>query len=241
MEFITTNEASNGRPVHAGTASAATDIQEIMRRLATSRPVFHSEADFQHAFAWTVRELHPAAGVRLEYKPAIAGPRPEIDIWLRLGERIVAVELKYLTSKLEAVMDGETFRLANQNALPIRRYDCVADIERLERVVEAFGGQSLIEGYAVVLTNTRSCWLGGSDAGTIDAAFRLPEGRRLSGSLAWGERAAAGTRRNREHAVVLKGSYVAAWRDYSVVPGTNGTFRYLLNSVTGDAWGARRQ
>lgn len=216
--------------------TANTDIQEIMRRLATSRPVFHSEADFQHAFAWTVRELHPSAGVRLEYKPAITGPRPEIDIWLRLGERIVAVELKYLTSKLEAVIGGEEFRLAHQSAMPVRRYDCVADIERLERVVDAFQNQGPIEGHAVLLTNTRQCWLGGSDAGTIDAAFRLPEGRRLSGSLVWGERAAAGTKRNREHAVRLKGTYIATWREYSTVPGTNGTFRYLLNSVTRDAW-----
>lgn len=215
-------------------ATAGIDIHGIMRRLATTRPVFHSEADFQHAFAWVVRELHPSAAVRLEYKPAIAEPRPEIDIWLRLDDQILALELKYLTSRLEAVIGGEEFRLAHQGAMPVRRYDCVADIERLERVVGAFRGQYPVEGHAVLLTNTRQCWLGDSGAGTIDAAFRLSEGRRLSGSLAWGERAAAGTKRNREHAIVLKGSYVAAWRDYAAVPGTNGTFRYLMNSVTAD-------
>jgi len=100
--------------------------------------------------------------------------------------------------------------------------------------VEAFPGQGPIDGHAVLLTNTRQCWLGDSGTGTIDAAFRLPEGRRLSGSLAWGEWTAAGIKRNREHAVVLKGSNVAAQRDYAAVPGTNGTFRYLMNSVTAD-------
>lgn len=28
------------------------DLSEVMQRLATVRKVFHSEADFQHAFAW---------------------------------------------------------------------------------------------------------------------------------------------------------------------------------------------
>ena len=76
------------------------EIPALMRKLAIERPLFHSEADFQHALAWRSREEHPNSGVRLEYKPPTnAGEeRMQLDIWLvRLG---VAIELKYKTGKL---------------------------------------------------------------------------------------------------------------------------------------------
>ena len=36
-----------------------------MAALARMRPLFHSEADFQHAFAWQLRSAHPDARIRL--------------------------------------------------------------------------------------------------------------------------------------------------------------------------------
>jgi hypothetical protein len=32
---------------------------DVLARLASLRPVFHSEADFQQAFAWEIRSLDP--------------------------------------------------------------------------------------------------------------------------------------------------------------------------------------
>lgn len=63
---------------------------------------------------------------------------------------------------------------------------------------------------------------------TMDTAFRLHEGRQLRGEMAWSERASAGTMKNREDSIHLKGSYVARWRDYSDAGAERyGKFRYL--------------
>lgn len=45
------------------------DVEQTMARLAARRPIFHSEADFQHAFAWQVQIDHPDARIRLETRP----------------------------------------------------------------------------------------------------------------------------------------------------------------------------
>ena len=35
------------------------NIHEVMTELAKMRPIFHSEADFQFALAWQIREMMP--------------------------------------------------------------------------------------------------------------------------------------------------------------------------------------
>ncbi len=55
------------------------DIDRLMTELSRTRKVFHSEADFQHAFAWQIREHTPECEIRLEFNPA---PEPlERFIW----------------------------------------------------------------------------------------------------------------------------------------------------------------
>ena len=44
-----------------------------MAALARVRPLFHSEADFQHAFAWQLHSAHPDARIRLEIASATGG------------------------------------------------------------------------------------------------------------------------------------------------------------------------
>jgi hypothetical protein len=43
------------------------DVQLAMKTLAAHRPIFHSEADFQHEFAWQLRTMLPHVSVRLEH------------------------------------------------------------------------------------------------------------------------------------------------------------------------------
>ncbi|MFJ8834389.1 hypothetical protein, partial [Micromonospora aurantiaca] len=77
-------------------------LAAVMAELATVRPVFHSEADFQHAFAWTLHRLAPSVGVRLEVPqdgPQVLGRgRRHLDL-LCLGAdgHRTAIELKYFT------------------------------------------------------------------------------------------------------------------------------------------------
>ena len=82
-------------------------VHDLMRRLAADRPVFHSEADFQFALAWRIRELTPNCEVRLEYRVHLADKPLYLDLWLpTLG---TAIELKYKTRELLAPIGAELY------------------------------------------------------------------------------------------------------------------------------------
>jgi hypothetical protein len=196
--------------------------------LAQRRPLFHSERDFQHAFAWSVQLLYPLAEIRLE-------PRPRrgvhLDLLVRLGRRSIAVEVKYLVAAFTGRVDGELFDLPNQGAHDISRHDVVKDIVRLERLV---GDGYADAGVGLTLTNDSMYWRPGTKASSIDAAFRLHEGRTLSGVLSWSATAGAGTTRGRDIPLALAGTYPCSWQPYTTVKADNGQvveLRYLLIQV----------
>lgn len=80
-------------------------IDQLLRGLAERRPVFHSEADFQHAFAWEAHTLDPRIEVRLETHPE---PNVRLDLLLSRPDldRHTAVELKYLTALWPRAVDA---------------------------------------------------------------------------------------------------------------------------------------
>ena len=77
------------------------DVHELLASLAAKRPVFHSEADFQHALAWEIHLAFPDAVVRLErpYRTG-EGPRIHLDLWVKGSDRTAVLELKYKTKKM---------------------------------------------------------------------------------------------------------------------------------------------
>ena len=202
------------------------DIPSLMLTLSKERPIFHSEADFQHALAWQLHKAMPNDEIRLEFKP-FQNERMYLDIWLpAVG---VAIELKYLTKRLEQCSKQESFALLDQGAQDIRRYDFLRDVQRLERVVADFELAKV--GYAILLTNDPLYWKPPSRP-TIDEDFRLHEGREIADDMAWSPKAAEGTTSGREEPICLKGSYDCVWRDYfSFGEATNQQFRYLMIEV----------
>lgn len=198
-----------------------------MKGLANDRPIFHSEADFQHSIAWRIHQTHPECGVRLEYRPPL-NPPMYLDLWLAsLG---IAIELKYRTRELTLAHNGESFALRNQSANDISRYSFLKDIQRLESLAGLLGARV---GYAIFLTNDHLYWRESSRRDTVDAAFHLHEDRLLNGEMAWSERASAGTMKDREEPICLKGSYAARWRDYGDVGSERySRFRYLAIRTT---------
>ena len=203
------------------------DLAAIMRTLSAERPIFNSEADFQLALGWEIQIAHPAARLRMEYRPAYLDRRGYLDLWAADDGWAAAIELKYFTRALDLVVVGERFELLNQGAQPLSRYDFIRDLERVESVARTQPG---VKGYVLALSNDSSYWRVPMDStATIDTAFRLHEGSTLSGRLAWSASAGAGTTRGREMAHVLHGTYSLHWADYSrVADGPAGTFRYLL-------------
>lgn len=199
------------------------DVAEPMNDLARDRPVFHSEADFQHSLAWCMHESIPNGEVRLEFKPFPSEPM-YLDIWLPgIG---VAVELKYPTRMLNLQHQGESFDVRDQRAQDTRRYDFLRDIERLERLRTL---PNVRTGFAVLLTNDPTYWKRSSRPATVDEAFRLHEGRTKTGEMAWAESASAGTTKHREDPIRLNGSFELHWQDYAdMEDGHHRQFRYLV-------------
>ena len=193
------------------------DIGDILNSLAKRRPVFHSEADFQHAFAWEINLARPNVNIRLEYPVPTESKPYHIDVRIENKDEIVAIELKYKTVPVEFVIDGEPFRLKNHSARDQGRYDFIKDIQRLEHVSHAAEKGKKFTGYAILLTNDNKYWDGdGTDKNTADAAFKIYVGRTLNGRLNWTANASVGTTKNREKEIELKGSYKVEWKYYNV-------------------------
>jgi hypothetical protein len=206
--------------------SALIDVRSLLRSLAFRRPVFHSEADFQHELAWQIRQEFSGHRVRLEVPSGIEGVGTT-DLIVKNGETICGLELKYLVKFYAGVIEGETFSLRAHSAHDQRRYDVVKDILRLERLNREISGPS----YVVVLTNDPAFWKESPSKATVDAAFRIGNGRTVEGTLAWSSHAGAGTIRGREAAINLSGRYDLAWEDYHKLQGTNGEFRFLAIEI----------
>jgi len=205
------------------------DLGAVLNNLAEQRPVFYSEADFQHALAWEIQKHLPDAAIRLEY-PLLNFDRPMyLDIYVTQLDLVLAIELKYKTRAAEVQIGLEKFTLKNQSAQDIGRYDFVKDIYRLEQMVKA---DKKVFGYAILLTNDSAYWKTPKNKQTVDVDFRLHNGRILNGVLSW-QGAGAGTIHGRETAIAIEGQYQLQWQEYSEINSKSyGRFRYLMTSVT---------
>lgn len=199
---------------------------QTLLRLAENRPLFHSEADFQHALAWQLHQDYPQCQVRLEVPFRANSAAEYLDLLVWTDTVRIAVELKYKTRKTEVEWKGEQYRLAGHDAQDHGRHDFLKDVARIERFVLA--GHADV-GYAVLLTNDSSYWAAPRHDETNDAGFRLSHGRVVRGELTWGPRSGKGTTAGREAPIQLTASYTLSWADYcdGTDPGARG-FKYLV-------------
>ena len=196
-------------------------IEDLMARLAIRRPVFCSEADFQHELAYEIRKSDPSLNVRLEW-PLTRPARGAIDL-IVIGETRFALELKYLCKSFSTTIDDEPIILNQHGAHDQRRYDVCKDVTRMEAYAQTSGYGAGV----LVLTNDPSYWQDRARTNTVDAAFNLSHLRELTGKLAWHELAKPGTTKNREAALEIEGRYALTWQDYTRLDDRAGLFRYL--------------
>ena len=205
------------------------NIHQVMAGLSSRRPIFHSEADFQHELAWEIHAMYDDCLVRLEFPPfPDLGKRMAIDIWLPSEQ--IAIELKYPTRKLDWTDQGERFSLA-LGARDVARYDFLKDIQRIEQI--AAGYEPVECGFVVLLTNDYLLWERSNRTDVVDAEFHIYDGKRIGdGEIRWGIGASDGTKRSREEPINLSRSYVLNWQGYSSLGNERGErFRYLAVAV----------
>jgi hypothetical protein len=201
------------------------DIHLLMKQLSRERPIFHSEADFQHALAWALHGAFPDGSIRLEMPFVIAKNALHLDLLFVRAGSTIAIELKYKTRGLTVQIGPERFALADQSAQDLARYDLAKDIQRLERIV---ADRPAAKGWVIFLTNDSAYWKLPASRETIDASFRIHEAHNLEGRLAWAPGASAGTTKGREAPILLIGKYPMIWHDYSrPSPSSYGQFRYM--------------
>jgi hypothetical protein len=190
-------------------------VPAILTALADQRSIFHSEADFQHAVAWEMHKRLPRASVRLERPVEVSHPtkRLHVDIWIEQDGHVLAIELKYKTSALQAPVEKEQYALRSQSAQDLGRYDFIKDVGRAEDIVTDRARRA--SGCAILLTNDPSYWTQSRNNNTYDVNFRLHEGCTLYGSLEWALGASEGTRRRQEDLLQLRESYDLRWEDFS--------------------------
>lgn len=204
------------------------NIRSILNELSGNRSVFHSEADFQHALAWEIHKQPCVNAVRLEKRIPINDAHGYLDLLVDTDHGHCAIELKYKTrGAVIADCAGEIFELKNQSAQDIGRHDFIKDIWRLERYVKL--AQRSI-GYAILLTNDQGYWQEGKQ-NSVDAAFRLSEGRVISGVCSWTKDAAPGTTKGRNIPIAIDGRYALSWNDYSNHDEKWGRFRHLIVEI----------
>ena len=206
------------------------DIHALMQELSQSRPIFHSEADFQLALFRLINKKRSDRQIRME-EPFLSGRKRKrrVDIWL--PKEKIAVELKYFTMKFCLNHKDEPFALKQHAAADLARYNFLEDVQRLERIVRG-EEQSAQAGFAVLLTNAPTLWdcTYTRKQKPNDENFHLYDGRKeVTGKLPWlrdGSPIEKG-------AVNLCGYYTPHWKDYSCFPSQeNGSkFRYLAFKI----------
>lgn len=204
------------------------DLLPIIDALRQKRSIFYSEADFKFALAGQIQKEYPAADIRLEYPPKNS-PNQYIDILVGYNGFVYPIELKYKTKKISVSVENELFRLKDQGAQDLGVYDCMKDICR----IESFAGNldSFQHGYILWLTNDPYYWTAprNTNAGYVD--FSIHQGAVKSGIMKWGNHLSAGTTKDREKELVLKGKYEIEWKNYSDLNVKHGIFKYAQIQV----------
>lgn len=207
------------------------DLVAILNSLSKNRPVFHSEADLQHALAWAIHKAVPDADIRLEVPYARRPSSEYLDLRVNTKTHSYAIELKYKTRALSVEVKGEGFGLKSHGAQDLGRYDFFRDLQRVESLCSSYASWL---GWVIFLTNDSSYWKKPTRSVAYEA-FRMEEGRTVSGTLQWGNSAGEGTIKNREDPIFLSGAYEMNWQDYSLLGvASYSRFRYLSIPVYGD-------
>jgi hypothetical protein len=213
-------------------------LTNILAQVAADRPVFHSEADFQHQLALALS--HSGYRVRLEIPLSIQGNEVGINAELDLliigpDQRRTAIELKYVTAQKFIVHEGESFNLKQNWGTNLSRFDSWSDFQRVGAFVAAGYADN---GFAIFLTNAADAWnVDASLTANLGQQFSMHESRNVPANtiLDWvGNPTIGSVSRKRlppYSPLIVPQHAVCNWRDFSDFPGLNGRFRYLLHSL----------
>ena len=226
-------------------------IQQVLKDLAKKRPAFYSEADFQLAFAWGLKESFAsqmkAYDIYLERRFVIDVEDEEsgkttqkdcyVDVCIESEHELYLIELKYKTIGERVVLSTALTNeevLKNQAANDLGRYGYLKDIWRIEQVFKKIGGQKKMQGFAIILTNDKKYYEEPKVAlNTIDRTFRIHERSKIINPFVnpidWTYSPKNKTFLNKYPGFTLAHIPFFDWQLYS--QQKDCTFKYLLTTI----------
>jgi hypothetical protein len=199
--------------------NALIDIQAVLKKLAKTRPMFHSERDLQFAFAWTVAQMYPSLKVRLEVGQP-NGERLDLLVADKASENKLAIEFKHLTSAWNGQLGGETYIHGKPLAYNLGRRGIIRDLERVESFKKSGASTS---GAVITISNLPAYWNPAKRySGSIN--YQVHQGAILKGKLIWHPNNLNSGWRH----ITLNNKYQATWNPYSDPAGGPGPFKSLV-------------
>jgi hypothetical protein len=211
------------------------NITKTLNNLAQNRPIFYSEADFQFALGWQLKEDYGIEKIFFERPIEVSKKIIYLDLFFIYNNKKIAIELKYKTSEFKVEFPSdEQFHLKEQAALDLGRFDVLNDLQRIEMLAHE---NKVDYGYVIFLTNCSAYWTDNQYKGiekANDIDFRLTNGRNIRGSLQWQNGSKETTYgKDRINGLKLEKSYDLIWNDYYKFDSSNknNIFRYLIINI----------
>ena len=219
----------------------ATELRHHLHHVSQRRPVFHSEADFQHELALELALAGYRVRLEVPRSLVLSGTpvRAELDLLVQKSDGESAwtvIELKYVKAATIITHRGEVYDLAGTWSTNLSRFDALADLRRVEGIV---GAGLAAQGHTVFLTNAADAWnVDVSTGGNMAGQFSLHAGRELPAGvpLDWvPANPAVGSVTKKRLApyapITLARAQTCSWTPYSAFSVTAGEFKYLLLSA----------
>lgn len=228
-------------------------IETVLLALANERKVFWSEADFQFAFAWKLKEMfedsnpQSTINVRLERRADALEKRDDgkksgdayIDIWVEINEKVYPIDLKYKTIQCSITDGSEEYKLKQHGACDIGCYLYLKDVERIEHISKSLG-DNFGKGFAIMLTNDHLYWdkPKTSPDTTAFRDFRIYDGRTIPAeqNLIWHPTSnKQPVWQEKLGPLTLTHNYTINWKDYSKLlnneEGKATPFKYSIIEI----------
>ena len=208
------------------------DIKSLIEVLAKERKLFWSEADFQFAFAWKIKQTFDDVKISLErrHKLPKSNKQAHVDIWVTLDGKVYPIELKYKTRTYKATdYDGEVIITENQSAQDEGRYGYLKAIDRIEQFSQANGFE---RGFAIMITNDKNYYEPKPEPSeTVDRDFAIHEGTvvKENHTMVWHS---SESWVKKYGSITLQHDYPMHWEHYNDAEDHRGDFKYVVTEIT---------
>ena len=202
-------------------------VNKILKNLSEREICFVSERNLQVEFDIEAKKEFGECNIYPEY--VFPDDRSKhIDLIIKQKNKKIAFEFKYIVCKFEYKKNDIDIKLRNQSALPVRRYNCMTDISRLETLKK---DKKITEGYFILITNDKKFWTKSKNE-TIEEDFKFDKGIIKAKTKNWRKDAGKGTIKGHEKSIIIKNEYKIDFKTFKEYENQKkGLFKQLVLKI----------